>query len=136
MPAVAPHIRLGRSGEELAAAILARGGYRVLARNWRFGKLELDLICENGRQIVFVEVKTRSSDICGGGLGAITKAKKRRLALAAEAWLGRNGMWGRPCRFDVVCLTGAAGNFRMEHYRNAFEFTEAMDCGGAHWQPW
>lgn len=131
-----PHLQLGRRGEELAAAILEGEGCRILARNWRFGKLELDIVCEWAGRIVFVEVKTRKSDVCGGGAGAITGAKRRKVALAAEAWLMRNGRWGQPCQFDVICLTEAAGNFRMEHYRNAFDFTEALGSGRAHWQPW
>jgi len=130
------HLELGRSGEEIAACILQNHGYRILARNWRFKKLELDIICERQRQIVFVEVKTRRSDICGGGAGAITIAKKSRLIRAAQAWLSKHGQWGKSCRFDVVCLTGDSENFRMEHYRNAFEFSEALGCGNANWQPW
>lgn len=131
-----PHLRLGRNGEDLAAAILQKEGCRILARNWRFGKLELDIICERAGRIVFVEVKTRKSDVCGGAAGAITRAKQRKVALAAEAWLTRNNRWGQPCQFDVICLTEADGNFRMEHYRNAFDFTEALDSGYANWQPW
>lgn len=131
-----PHLLLGRHGENLAASILQREGYRILARNWHFGKLELDIVCELAGCIIFVEVKTRRSDVCGGGVGAITDAKKNRLARAAEAWLLRNGQWGRPCQFDVICLTGMGENFRMEHYRNAFDFTEALGGSHTHWQSW
>lgn len=134
---IAAHLRLGQAGEDLAASILRNRGYAILARNWRYRRLELDLICERRGTIVFVEVKTRSAAICGGGAGAITNAKKARLIKAAQAWLSINDMWSRPCRFDVVCLTaGDSETYRMEHYRNAFEFSAPLGSGNANWQPW
>lgn len=129
-------MQLGAAGEETACGILRRHGYNILARNWRCGRLELDIICEHDAQIVFVEVKTRRKNARGGGAFAVNESKKRRLLRAAAAWLSISGLWGRPCRFDVICLTGTAENFRMEHYRNAFELSEAMGCGNPYWQPW
>lgn len=130
------HIALGKNGENLAAAILLRHNYKILARNWHYGHLELDLVCEKNGAIIFVEVKTRRTDLRGGAAGAVTETKKARLVQAAQAWLMQNEMWGRQCRFDVICLTGAAGNFRMEHYPNAIETSETVDCGHTHWQCW
>lgn len=134
MPDDQPRKKLGREGEKTAAAILQRAGYRILARNWRFGHLEIDIVCELGELIVFVEVKTRRSSGRGGPAGAISENKKRYLALAARAWLYANGAWFRPCRFDVVCLVGNGREFRMEHYPNAFEPGEAVDSCHAYWQ--
>lgn len=130
------HLLLGQTGEDVAARMLRRAGLRVLARNWRQGRLELDLVCRDGETIVFVEVKTRSSAAYGGPQGALTAAKRRVLMRAAQAWLAANDAWGRPCRFDVVCLVAGDGTFSAEHYRNAFDFVPALDSCHATWQPW
>ncbi|MDO5484485.1 MAG: YraN family protein, partial [Desulfovibrionaceae bacterium] len=98
------HIHLGRAGEQAAALFLQRKGFTVIETNWRQGRLELDLICCHGAELVFVEVKTRSSRNFGGPSGSVTPAKMRNLSRAAQAWLAAHNAWQRPCRFDVVCL--------------------------------
>ncbi len=123
------HLRLGEEGEDAAARYLAQNGYHILARNWHYGKLELDLVCHKDACIVFVEVKTRHRSDFGGPLAGITPKKKWNLLRAAQAWLTINNRWDLPSRFDIICLTGARGGFSMEHYRNAFECDQFMDCG-------
>lgn len=130
------HISLGQGGETAAANYLRNMGYQILDRNWRAGKLELDIICAQNGYIVFVEVKTRSSNSRGGGAAAITPPKIRRLCKAAQIWLELKNCWDKPCRFDVICLTGAGDTFKVEHYPNAFEAIQALDCGYAHRQSW
>lgn len=132
----APHLVLGRQGEEAAAGVLRRAGLRILDRNWRQGRLELDLVCRDGGTVVFVEVKTRTSRERGGPEGAITPAKQRSLCRAAQAWLAAHDAWDAPCRFDVVCLIACDGTFSAEHYRHAFDFTPSLDRRHAAWQPW
>lgn len=114
------HLNLGQKGEDFARSLLLSLGYRFLEKNWRSGHLEIDLIFEDGEEIVFVEVKTRSSDIFGGASEAVTTAKKSRLLRAAQLWLCAHDFWERPCRFDVVCLTRRENGFNAEHYINAF----------------
>lgn len=108
----------------------------LLDRNWREGRLELDLVCRDGDTIVFVEVKTRASAERGGPEGALTPAKQRSLSRAAQAWLAAHEAWDAPCRFDVVCLVARDGTFSAEHYRHAFDFAPSLDRGHAPWQPW
>lgn len=129
----AAHLRFGAAGEDFAAAFLHEHGYNIVERNWRFGHLELDIVCEHKGWIVFVEVKTRRSSVCGGGAGAITTAKKSKLLKAAQAWISAHKLWNKPCRFDVLCLTGSLDCFAVEHYRNAFELGEALDYCHSHW---
>lgn len=129
----ASHLRLGAQGEQFAAVFLHRHGYNIVDRNWRFGHLELDLVCEHNGWIVFVEVKTRSSAICGGGAGAVNGAKRRNLVKAAQAWLSAHNLWEKPCRFDVLCLTGSAEHYNVEHYRNAFDYSETLGNSNSHW---
>lgn len=123
---------MGARGEAAAAAWLARKGYAIISRNWRRYGLELDLVCEFEGQIIFVEVKTRRRASRGGGCGAITGAKKKRLVKAAQLWLLQSGLWERPCRFDVICLYARDGNYQMEHYPDAF--TQTLDCSHSDWQ--
>lgn len=77
---------LGRQGEEYAAQYLIAAGYRILARNWRCPQGEIDLVTSHGDEIVFVEVKTRSSVRFGHPFEAITVAKLARLRRLAAAW--------------------------------------------------
>ena len=130
------HLALGRQGEEAACGLLRRAGLRILDRNWRAGRLELDIVCQDGPTVVFVEVKTRSSRERGGPEGALTRAKRRSLSRAAQAWLAAHEAWGAPCRFDVVCLVAGDGTFSAEHYRHAFDFAPSLDRSHAAWQPW
>lgn len=128
------HLDLGDQGEKLAAIHLQKHGYEILARNWRNGPLEIDLICRLNQQIIFVEVKTRRSKKYGGPLGAMTQAKKAKLIKAAQSWLEKNEMWSSPCRFDVIALVSNQKSFSMEHIVNAFEAGDFVDSCHTSWQ--
>lgn len=128
--------KLGQDGEHAAMRLLEKSGCRILAANWRYGHLELDIVCQDGDNIVFVEVKTRKDAARGGAISAVTPAKMRRLCRAALAWLKLNDAWGRPCRFDVICATGQGKEFTLEHFVNAFPLSHSLDRGNAPWQPW
>lgn len=123
---------LGNLGEEKAASYLADKGFNILCRNWRFGHLEIDIICLHEDTLVFVEVKTRRTESHGGAPFAITPRKMRNLSKAAEAWLSQKGDWFRPCRFDVVCLSGYPGSFSLQHYPNAFPYVSSLDSFNAY----
>ncbi len=116
--------RLGTRGEQLAAAWYQARGYAVVARNWRCREGELDLVVARPGELVFCEVKTRSSHRFGTPAEAVTPAKQRRLRLLAARFLaghdggagapGRGG--GRQVRFDVAAVTGG----RVEVIEAAF----------------
>lgn len=124
---------LGRTGENIAASVMRAKGYAVLDQNWRYGHLEIDLVCEKENLLVFVEVKARSGALYGGASHAVTETKKRNLAHAAQAWLQQHDLWDSPCRFDVICITRAGEDFSLEHYANAFEPGAALDSGDPAW---
>lgn len=136
MSSMAAHLELGREGEIIAAGLLHKAGLKILDRNWRQGRLELDIVCRDGQTLVFVEVKTRVSNQRGGPQGAVTTAKQRTLCRAAQAWLSAHDAWDASCRFDVVCIIAHDGIFSAEHYRHAFDFTPSLDHCHAAWQPW
>jgi len=142
MHAKARHLLLGTSGEEAAVRYLTGLGWRILARNWRpkgtRQGLELDIVAGNGEELVFVEVKTRSSgpgDIPAHT--AFTAQKQARLVRAARHYLAVEKLWSRPCRFDLICIQQELdGRMELEHHDNVIEIGHTMDSGNAAWQPW
>jgi len=104
----------GREAEERAARHLERHGLRVVERNFRVRGGEIDLICRDGKRLVFVEVRQRSRSDFGGAGASITTSKQRRIVLAAQHYLA-----GKPdcdCRFDCVLIDGE----RLEWLKDAF----------------
>lgn len=128
--------RTGKEGEDAAAAFVQKRGLRILARNWRHGRLELDMVCAEGHTVVFVEVKTRKADGLTSPLEALTPRKRDALLRAAQHWLRANNAWDRACRFDLVAVLDHGAHFTLEQYKNVFEFSAPV--GGRHtsWQPW
>jgi len=114
---------LGPRGEQAAARYLQRLGYRILARSDRFGPGELDLVAQDGPTLVFVEVKSRQSDVLGEPSDAVDFAKQRRLTRLAVTWMKRHRCLERPARFDVVAVVWPPGARRPEirHFPNAFD---------------
>jgi putative endonuclease len=111
---------LGREGEDLAARFLTKRGYRILERNYSTRTGEIDLIALHEGAVVFVEVKTRSSDAFGAPELAVTPRKQERMVKAALAYIKYKKLHQVPCRFDVVAITATAEQ-EVELIRNAFE---------------
>lgn len=105
----------GVRGEEVAARHLRAAGYRILARNWRSGRRELDLIALDGRTVVFVEVKTRG-DGPQHPLEALDRRQRRRLRSAAEAWIHAHPGVGREFRFDLLGVRLRRGEAPTVHH--------------------
>lgn len=90
----------------------------MVARNWRVRDGELDLVCARGDAVVvFVEVKTRSSERFGTAAEAVTPAKQRKIRRLAAIWLGQQDRRFGEVRFDVVDVN-ARGHLRV--YERAF----------------
>lgn len=97
-------VALGKSGETLACDALARRGYAILATRYRTRVGEIDIVAKDGRTLVFVEVKTRRSEICGLPAEAVTRRKQRRIVTMARWYLTEKALHGALCRFDVVTV--------------------------------
>jgi putative endonuclease len=114
---------LGRRGENAAARFLARRGYTIVARGQRGQIGELDLVAVDGRTVVFVEVKTRTTQEAGHPADAVDEAKQRQLTRLALAYLQRHDLLEAQSRFDVVAITWPANGRPplIEHFPEAFE---------------
>ena len=104
------HVDRGRYAEILAASFLALRGYRILERNFRYSRLEIDLVAAKGRLVAIVEVKYRARRGHGGAVGAVNAAKRRDLETAAVGYLQTHGLSGVAVRFDVVTIEPVDGD--------------------------
>jgi putative endonuclease len=115
---------IGERGEALAAAFLEdEAGYRVLERNYRFERNEVDLVCLDpsaGGEIVFVEVKTRTGTGFGPPEASVTAEKREALVEVSRAYLHERQLEGAPARFDVVGILLTDGDPDIDHHENAF----------------
>ena len=112
---------VGRYGEDVAARHLVDAGLKIVERNWRCAEGEIDIIAVDRGALVFVEVKTRSSDRCGVPAEAVTRRKADRLRRLALLWLREHPAGGVDVRFDVVSvLRRTSGAAVVEHLRAAF----------------
>jgi len=111
---------LGRWGEDVAARYLERAGCRVLDRNWRAGRLEIDLVVRDGGTIAFVEVKTRRPGPQRPA-EAVDRRKRARLRRAAGCWIAAHAAYALEYRFDVVSVRiGYDGRTAVRHDAGAF----------------
>lgn len=117
---MAEHNELGKWGEELAAKYLEQKGYVIRDRDWRQGKLDLDIVADDGETVVFVEVKARKTNAFGQPEQAVDVKKIKRLARAADSYVKSLGV-SAPLRFDIVSIIGDQKEAQtIEHIVDAF----------------
>jgi len=96
---------LGQKGEETAALYLRRKGYKIIEQNYRYSRLgEIDLIAQEGKDLVFVEVKTRLSLSFAEPEEAVNYQKQKRIIKLAQGYLLNQKLDQVSCRFDVVSI--------------------------------
>ncbi|WP_423190880.1 YraN family protein [Agromyces ramosus] len=108
MVLMAHNAELGRRGEQLAVDHLEARGMHVVARNWRCRLGEIDIIARDGRDTVFIEVKTRTSHDYGHPFEAITPLKLARLRRLAIAWCEATDAAASRIRIDAVAVLAPA----------------------------
>ena len=115
--------RIGEAGEEMAAAFLRERGLRIVDRRVRLRRGELDIVAKNGKEWVFVEVKTRTSDVMGTAAAAMTTQKSRRMGRAVAEYLHNNGLDDALVRCDLFTIDFLPdGQAKMEHFPGAITF--------------
>ncbi|HZC71751.1 MAG TPA: YraN family protein [Jatrophihabitans sp.] len=116
---------VGRFGEQRAAEHLAAAGLEILDRNWRCRTGELDIVAREGSQLVFIEVKTRSSLAFGAPAEAVDRVKSARIRELALRWImaqreaGAQMFW-ETLRFDVVSVVRGREGIEIAHLKGAF----------------
>ena len=110
---------LGQKGEEIAVSHLKDKGYRILHRNWKSGKKELDIVAENNEYIVFTEVKTRGYDMKLQPRDLVPPDKQKMLIYAADDYIRRYNI-SKESRFDVITVIFRGKEFEIDHIESAF----------------
>ncbi len=111
----------GKAGEEIAANHLQKLGYRILERNYRCPLGEIDLVATEKDTLVFVEVKSRKTELFGDPELAVGKAKQKKIALISTYYLSQKGPLPEKARFDVVAVKMLPGRTEVKVIRDAFD---------------
>jgi putative endonuclease len=115
------HLASGRAAEDAACAELERLGYRLLSRNWRARRGELDAVALDGGVLAIVEVRYRSRQDYGTAADSVTWRKRSRWVRAARELLASDPALARlPARFDLVEVEGSPGDMRCRVVKAAF----------------
>ncbi|OGF27864.1 hypothetical protein A2477_01550 [Candidatus Falkowbacteria bacterium RIFOXYC2_FULL_47_12] len=111
---------IGAYGEQLACDYLERRGYEIIRRNYKASYKELDIVARREDMLIFVEVKTRTSNWYGGGEEAVTYQKQQAMKKAIGSFLYRERVWHRDVRADVITILVSKANktARIRHYEN------------------
>ncbi|MGE5350826.1 MAG: YraN family protein [Acidobacteriota bacterium] len=113
--------KAGREGEDLAARLLLKKGFRIVERNYHFGKGEIDIVARDGETLVFVEVKYRQNLEYGLPEYSITPQKIKQLRKMARCYLFEKNIDETAVRFDVVAiLEEIPGKPLVNYYKDAF----------------
>lgn len=112
--------QIGLRGEQIAVEFLAREGYQILERNWRYRRTEIDIIAKFKEILIFLEVKTLQSEAHGRPERNITKRKMALLLDGASIYMERANHLGE-IRFDVISIIlTATDSFKITHFIDAY----------------
>jgi len=112
---------IGKKGEELAYGYLRKLGYAILEKNYRCPFGEIDIIARDKKTLVFVEVKSRTTDDFGYPEEAVGKDKQRKIVLCAQQYLLKNEKDNTPVRFDVIAIKMGNNRTEITHFKDALE---------------
>ncbi|SDQ44059.1 putative endonuclease [Chryseobacterium soldanellicola] len=122
---MATHNDFGKKAEDLAVGFLQKNGYKILIRNFRFQKAEIDIIAEKDNLIIITEVKARSTDAFMLPQEAVNKKKIKLIVSAANNYLEEFNK-SQEVRFDIISvLPDEKGKLIIEHIVDAFEAFDA-----------
>ncbi len=122
---MAKHNEFGSEAESRAAAFLEKKNYKILKRNWRFLKAEIDIIAEapDASQIVIIEVKARKENPLVEPIVAVNKTKRKLLIKAADEFICQNEI-ELEARFDIISVYQSSSEWKIVHIENAFSSYE------------
>ncbi|MFB9120552.1 YraN family protein [Bergeyella porcorum] len=122
---MAEHTDFGKQAEQCAVEYLESKGYRIVAKNFRYQKAEIDIIAEYENLLIIIEVKARANNLFIEPYEAVDKRKIKLIVSAADAFL-RENPYENEVRFDIVSIIRGEGNqLKIQHIENAFESFDA-----------
>ena len=122
---MADHNEFGKIAEDLAVDFLVKAEYKILARNFRYLKAEIDIIAEKQNQIIIIEVKARNTDAFLEPQEAVNKKKIKLLISAANYFVEENNI-NKEVRFDIITvLPDEQGILQLNHIEDAFQSFDA-----------
>lgn len=114
-------VEVGKFAEQLAEDFLRSQDYSILRRNYYYKKLgEIDIIAQQGDEVVFVEVRHRTSTAYGTPEGSLGSSKLRKIRRTASMWRTIYGYDSAPCRFDVIAVDLVGGEPVIRHLKGCF----------------
>ncbi len=115
-------IKLGKKGEDIAEQYLLSKGFKIIFRNFRIHRGEIDIIAKEGEALVFIEVKTRTNLEFGEPIQAVNNRKVSQIRKTAEGFLLQEGenFEFEEIRFDILGILITAGKTEINHIKNAF----------------
>ena len=116
---MAEHYELGKKGEQLAVNYLIGKGYKIVERNWRFQKAEIDIIARKAETLISVEVKTRSTKNFGNPQDFVNPKKIKLMVVAMNEYILNKDL-DIELRFDIIAITKDKSSFDIEHFKDAF----------------
>lgn len=116
---MAQHNELGKKGEQLAVNFLIKNNYKIIARNYRFEKAEVDIIAQKKETLAIVEVKTRSTTDFGNPQDFVKPKQIKNLVKAVDAYVIANDL-DVEVRFDIIAIVKDGKGYKIEHLENAF----------------
>ena len=116
---MAQHNELGKKGEQLAIEFLVEKGYKILEKNYRYLKAEVDIIAQKENVLAVVEVKTRSSDYFGNPQDFVNPKKIKLLLSAIDNYVIEKDL-DVEVRFDIIAIIHKNNNTKIEHLEDAF----------------
>ncbi|NIR51791.1 YraN family protein [candidate division KSB1 bacterium] len=111
---------LGDLGEAMAAQYLQEQNYKIVERNYRWARGEIDIVAQKDDTLIFVEVKTARQNAFGPPEAWVNKRKQSQLGQVAMRYLQENEIQNMDCRFDVVALSRQGEDWQIQHIENAF----------------
>ena len=112
---------LGKVGEEISKEYLSKIGYEIIERNFSCKQGEIDIIAQDKDEIVFIEVKTRSSFIYGKPVDAVNANKQKHIVMAAKYYVFKNKLENRYIRFDIIEVYKKNNKFKINHFKQVIE---------------
>ena len=116
---MAQHNELGKKGEQLAVYYLQENNYKIVERNYRFDKAEVDIIAKKKDILAIIEVKTRSSNYFGNPQDFVTPKKIKLMVSAMNEYILNKDL-DIELRFDIVAITKDKSSFDIQHFKDAF----------------